>query len=131
MMITGDQIAIDITDKILEYDRQIKIVMRKLESLNLKNFWYRAYIELLYLHGCLMRAQFDFHGAKELFELVQQKAETHKMDSLGKRAENAIKQLQDHISSLERLSKVSPHIYDQIHMQNVVSYIKIAQKIHQ
>jgi Flp pilus assembly protein TadD len=112
-----------------KHKNEIKVAMKELSDLNLKKSWFWAYIELLFLHGLLKRAEFDLGGASKHFMLAKQEAEQHGMNLLANKAQKALMQLQDQMTTLKRLYKASPQAYEQAQMLDVLSYVQDAQKI--
>lgn len=114
-----------------KHKNEVKAAMKELTDLDLNKSWFWAYIELLLLQGFFKRAEFDLEGAYEHFRLAKQEAEHRGMNFLANKAGDAMKQLQEQMTTLQRLYQASPQAYEQAQMSDVLSYIQDAQKMLQ
>ncbi|MHA2245301.1 MAG: tetratricopeptide repeat protein [Candidatus Hodarchaeales archaeon] len=106
----------------------IQGLLKELEDLTEREGHKYAYIEALMIRGLLRKSEFDLPGANEQFELAETLAMKCGHQLLARSARTEANQLQEQYSILQRDMKAFPAKFEQMRIQELISYIEGAKQ---
>jgi tetratricopeptide (TPR) repeat protein len=107
----------------------IEGLLIELEELTEREGIHHAYTEALIIRGLIKKAEFDIHAAKHNFNLAEILALKCGHQQLARYAQNEASQLQKQSSFLQQHMTSSPEEFEQLRIQEVISYIQGAKKL--
>jgi tetratricopeptide (TPR) repeat protein len=99
-------------------------LLQELEQISKRERLYGTYAESILLQGLLKRSNFDLENAIKLFERAELLADERGLRLAAQRARDEIKRLQKQIERIRQFQKISPEIYEQIQVQEVLGYLQ-------
>lgn len=106
----------------------IEALLTELELLTEREGIHHAYTEALIIRGLLKKAEFDIPGANKQFKLAETLALKCGNQRLARYAQTEVSQLQKQSSILQRHMNSSPEKFEQVRIQELISYIERAKQ---
>ncbi|MFQ5976842.1 MAG: tetratricopeptide repeat protein [Candidatus Heimdallarchaeota archaeon] len=107
---------------------KVQEFLEEIEELSKQESYRHRHIKAIIVRGFLKRADFDLTGANEEFQLAETLAEKHGFDELAKQAHDEATHLRGQTTTLQRLMTRSPDQYEQMQMQDLLSYLEGARR---
>ncbi|MFW9914337.1 MAG: tetratricopeptide repeat protein [Candidatus Thorarchaeota archaeon] len=99
-------------------------LLKELERFSKRERLYGTYAESLLIQGLLKRATFDVKEATGFFHRAEILAGERGLQLIAQQARSELAKLQKQIDKLQQFQKMSPELYEQIQVQEVLGYIQ-------
>jgi tetratricopeptide (TPR) repeat protein len=99
-------------------------LLQELEQFSKRERLYGTYAESLLIQGLLKRATFDVKEATGFFHRAELLAGERGIQLIASHARSELTKLQKQIDKLQQFQKMSPELYEQIQVQEVLGYIQ-------
>lgn len=99
-------------------------LLKELEQFSKRERLYGTYAESLLIQGLLKRATFEFQVATAFFHRAELLAGERGLQLIAQHARGELTKLQRQVDKLQQFQKMSPELYEQIQVQEVLGYIQ-------
>lgn len=99
-------------------------LLQRLEELAKRERLYGIYAESLLMQGLLKRATFDLQSASEMFERAELLAAEQGLSIAAQHARDELAKLRKQIIKLRQSQRISPEVYEQLQVQEVLGYLQ-------